>query len=265
MQDRYVGDIGDFAKYALLRRLAGLPGQRPMRVAVVWCLFPDEIHNSDGRHISYLGRAEFAGLDDELRVILREIVHSGSRCISAVAAGGVLPCATVFYDAPAASPKIARLTRTERARHRLIWLENCLGHTDGGELVFFDPDNGFEVPSVPKHHPNAGKYIYWDELAPFWSRGQTLLIYHHLNRTMPAARQVRELAIRIRAEFDGAMVRPLVFRRGSCRVFWLVFRCSGLGTEMERRALELLNSAWSMHFHPARWHDRDQILTLSAR
>ena len=121
MQDRYVGDIGDFAKYALLRRLAGLPGQRPMRVAVVWCLFPDEIHNSDGRHISYLGRAEFAGLDDELRVILREIVHSGSRCISAVAAGGVLPCGTVFYDAPAASPKMARLTRTERARHRLPW------------------------------------------------------------------------------------------------------------------------------------------------
>lgn len=149
MQDRYVGDIGDFAKYALLRRLAGLPGQRPMRVAVVWCLFPDESHNSDGRHISYLGRPEFAGLDDELLVVLREIVHSGSRCISAVAAGGVLPCGTVFYDAPMASPKIARLTRTERARHRLIWLENCLSHTDGGELVFFDPDNGFEVPSVP--------------------------------------------------------------------------------------------------------------------
>jgi hypothetical protein len=52
MQDRYVGDVGDFAKYALLRRLCGQPGERAIRLGVVWCLFPDESLTNDGRHIS---------------------------------------------------------------------------------------------------------------------------------------------------------------------------------------------------------------------
>jgi hypothetical protein len=53
MQNRYVGDVGDFAKYALLRSISnGTP--RALRLAVIWYLYPDEIHNSDGRHVSYL-------------------------------------------------------------------------------------------------------------------------------------------------------------------------------------------------------------------
>ena len=60
MQNRYVGDVGDFAKYALLRRLAGSLEERPIRLGIVWCLYPDESHNSDGSHVSYLRRPEFA-------------------------------------------------------------------------------------------------------------------------------------------------------------------------------------------------------------
>src|SRR5271155_819738 len=44
MQDRYVGDVGDFGKYALLRALAGVPGPITVRLAIVWCRFPDESH-----------------------------------------------------------------------------------------------------------------------------------------------------------------------------------------------------------------------------
>ena len=42
MQDRYVGDIGDYAKYSLLRALS-----RGRKLAVSWYLFPDE-DNGDG-------------------------------------------------------------------------------------------------------------------------------------------------------------------------------------------------------------------------
>jgi hypothetical protein len=130
------------------------------------------------------------------------------------------------------------------------------------DLVFFDPDNGVEVSSVPKHHPRAGKYIYWDELMPFWHRGQALLVYHHLNRTKPAARQVRELKSRIQTELDRALVVPLVFRRGSCRVFWLVYRNSAIGAELERRALDFLASGWSRHFWSSDWPD-EKVKMLS--
>jgi hypothetical protein len=143
---------------------------------------------------------------------------------------------------------MASLTRESRLVDRSKWLEDCFRRTEPSELVFFDPDNGIEVRSVPKHNIKAGKYIYWNELVGFWDRGQALLIYHHLNRTKPAAEQVTELGAHLRAKFDGALIKPLVFRRGSCRVFWLVCPLTSIGREIERRGNAFLSNGWTAHF-----------------
>jgi hypothetical protein len=261
MQDRYVGDVGDFAKYGLLRRLIGRQGEREICLGVVWCLFPDEGHNNDGRHVSYLRKPEFEALDEVLLAALRKIIASRNRHVSAVSSSGLFPDGTVFYDSTAAAPS---LSRSDRIKHRKDWVDRSFRITEKCALVFFDPDNGVETASVPKHHPNAGKYIFWDELMPFWHRGQALLVYHHLNRTKPAARQVSDLSKRFRAEFDGASVLPLVFRRGSSRVFCLVYRASAVGAELERRANDFLGSGWSRHFRPADWLDGEQAVMFSA-
>ena len=47
MQDRYVGDVGDFGKYGLLRALCG----GDLTLGVVWYLYPDEEANNDGDDI----------------------------------------------------------------------------------------------------------------------------------------------------------------------------------------------------------------------
>jgi hypothetical protein len=258
MQDRYVGDVGDFAKYALLRRLAGRAGDRKIRLAVVWCLFPNETHNNDGRHVSYLRRREFEELDDMLLSALRKIVASGKRCISAVSSGRLLPDGTIFCDAVASARAVLRPSPKDRLQHRAAWLDRCFAATEKSDLVFFDPDNGLEVASVPKHHSSAGKYVYWDELTRFWQRGHTLLVYHHLNRTMPAVRQVSDLRNRFQETLDGAIALPLVFRRGSCRIFWLVYRSSVVGIELESRARDFLSAGWSRHFRPVGWLGQDR-------
>jgi hypothetical protein len=118
-----------------------------------------------------------------------------------------------------------------------------------------------EVASVPKNHPKAGKYIYWDELIPFWERGNSLLIYHHLNRTVSAARQVETLGTRFARELENANIVPLVFRRGSSRVFWLIHRGDDRGRQLERGAADLLSGAWSRHFRPFGWPGEDQAST----
>jgi hypothetical protein len=264
MQDRYVGDVGDFAKYGLLRRLAGAGNEQLIRLAVVWCLFPDETHNNDGRHVSYLRRRDFEGLDDTLLAALQKIIASGERCISAVSRGGLFPVGTVFCDAVVSAPAASRPSPNDRLQYRAAWLGRCVAATEKSDLVFFDPDNGLEVASVPKHHPSAGKYIYWDELARFWRRGDALLVYHHINRTMPAARQVSDLRSRFQETLEGAIALPLVFRRGSCRIFWLVYRSSVLGMEIERRARDFLSAGWSRHFRPVGWPGQDQIVMRSA-
>jgi hypothetical protein len=263
MQNRYVGDVGDYGKYALLRALCGPETSHSVRLGVVWCLFPDEKFNNDGRHISYLGSSEFAQLDANLHATLSAIISEGRRGISAICEAACLPGGTVFCSELISPPGGTRTDPRERIRQRNAWLQECLHQTRECEFVFLDPDNGLEVASVPKHHPKAGKYIYWDELAPFWRRGNTLLVYHHLNRTVSAARQVEALKARFKAELTGAAIIPLVFRRGSSRVFWLAHDGGTLGRELENRAADLLNGGWSRHFRPFGWPCDNQASTLA--
>ena len=49
MKDQYVGDIGDFGKYGLLRYLNG----RSLRIGVNWYLTPRD-GRTDGNHTEYL-------------------------------------------------------------------------------------------------------------------------------------------------------------------------------------------------------------------
>lgn len=250
MQDRYVGDVGDFAKYALLRRLSGWDEEPRIRISVVWCRFPNETHTNDGRHVSYLRSARFRGLDDVLRLALEQLVRTGSRQISAVESAGILPFDTVYYDAPLT---LGTHNSNQRLLHRNLWWDACWRAAKGSDLVFFDPDNGIETASIPKSHPRSGKYVYWDELMPFWDGGCALLIYHHLNRRSPSADQVLRLRRIFTDKLSNARAVSLVFRRGSARVFWLVHRKDAVGNELERRAADLLSRNWSKHFRPVGW------------
>ena len=72
MQNRYVGDIGDYLKLGILRALS--PG---FHLGIAWWLFPDESHNRDGRHISYLSHPDqWRHFDPDLFDTLREIVFT---------------------------------------------------------------------------------------------------------------------------------------------------------------------------------------------
>ena len=57
MQDRYVGDIGDFGKYGLLRAISGMHDpvrNQHLQLGIAWYLFPDESHTADGKFTGYL-------------------------------------------------------------------------------------------------------------------------------------------------------------------------------------------------------------------
>lgn len=221
MQNRYVGDVGDFAKFALLRAITQ---ETKFQMAVIWYLYCDEDHNSDGRHISYLRDEAFARLDPDLHAALSRIVTKGKRSVRAIAASGILPTQTKFFSNAISDKKSdARLSRSERALYRAAWLKKAIKFAEGHELVFVDPDNGLETASVQRHSPKSGKYVFWNELAEFWAKGHSLVVYHHLNRTATVARQAEVLSAKFRDHFpDAPLVRHFLARRGSCRHFWIV-------------------------------------------
>jgi hypothetical protein len=249
MQNRYVGDVGDFAKYSLLKALCGTSG-RAMRLAVIWYLYPDESHNSDGRHVGYLDLDDYRALDPILHAAMKRLVRGGIRGVAEVRRAAVLPAETTFFEEPIVRESGSDASGSERKAYRSEWLARATAAAAAADLVFLDPDNGIEVSSVPKCASRAGKYVFWDEIDAFWAGGKSLLIYHHLNRTKRAALQVEEMAARLRTNFSAADVTALVFRRGSCRVFWLIHPRGARGHEIERRAEKFLRSGWARHFQP---------------
>ncbi len=173
MQNRYVGDIGDYTKYALLRQLS-----MGLRLGVAWYLYPDEDHNSDGKHTRYLDQPErWAQHDPELFGVLRDLVSTGSRSVSAVESSGVLPGAVfaseeLRFDGP----------RRDRAAWRARWFEQTRTALAQADIVFADPDNGFIAnekfsPTAPK----LGKRLPLAEALAL-AEGRCAVIYHHNSR-----------------------------------------------------------------------------------
>src|SRR5947207_14751363 len=119
MQNRYVGDVGDFGKYGLLRALSSpLRGRPPLSLGVVWYLVPDESHTADGSKVGYLTlprerAAFFRECDPTLYDLLRHVVTGCRRDIQSVAEAGMLPAGTIFFGEPLTFNGVER---SERAR-----------------------------------------------------------------------------------------------------------------------------------------------------
>lgn len=250
MQDRYVGDVGDFAKYALLRLLIRT-SIAPLRLGVIWYLHPDESHNLDGRHTGYLSSERYRVLDPELHGVMQHLVRTRGRTVAEVRKSGVFPPSTIFYEEPVVDVSGLGASVKERLTLRTEWFIRAQAAVRDTDLVFLDPDNGIEPRSVPKGARKSGKYVYWDEIKRLWQGGHSLLIYHHLNRTANVATQTQLLAAKLAERLQHLeILEPLLFRRGSCRHFWLLGQFAH-APALKAGISQLLSSGWGDHFERA--------------
>jgi len=165
LKDQYVGDINDYAKYLLLRLAS--PSFDP--VVVAWMLTGGD-QRGDGGRIQYLSQPRWRSEDPELFDALRLLV-TGNRCVAEVQRAGFLEDC-VFAAQP--------IDGDAQGRSRYFSSLERLAGPDS--LVFFDPDNGMEVPSVPRHRRGAERYLFWEELSPFGEIGASVMIYQHFPR-----------------------------------------------------------------------------------
>jgi hypothetical protein len=166
VKDQYVGDINDYLKYALLRRLAGTTG-----LAIGWMLTASD-ERRDGQRLTYLQRpAVYRSIDPILFDLLAELVMSEQRSVAAVQASRLL----------GESAYLSELLKHDVVT-RDAYFERLAVVSKGHGTVFFDPDNGLEVPSVPRGHRSSPKYLYWHEVAATFRQGHSLVIYQHFPR-----------------------------------------------------------------------------------
>ena len=69
MQDRYAGDVGDFGKFYLLKKVF-VPTRK--NIGIVWYNYDNEEHNADGLHIGYLCSKEY-NKDTEEKEIVKKV------------------------------------------------------------------------------------------------------------------------------------------------------------------------------------------------
>lgn len=169
MKNQYFADVNDFRKYGMLRILAG---NSEMRTAICWMLTENDVR-TDGQFVGYLGqpgkwRAYDADLFDSLVACMQDQTN---RSVKWAEENHLISSAVYF------SPL---LTDKPGDRHKYFMQFQTLAA--GSELVFFDPDNGIEVGSVPFGRKGSNKYIYWDELLKTFASGKSILIYQHFHR-----------------------------------------------------------------------------------
>jgi hypothetical protein len=207
MQNRYAGDVGDFVKISLLRFLS-----QGRKLGISWYLYPDENHNSDGRHIAYLEQsAEWRHLDPELFDLLTTVVR-GERTVESLRKA--FDPASRFFSEPIAVVAPAKA----RSLARSHWFEASLSQLSRCDLVFADPDNGLVDDQEWRRRSRFfGKQMPLAE-ARALGEGRCAVIYHHNSRfrgghDAEVNHWLRALGMRALA------VRATAY---SCRTFFIV-------------------------------------------
>jgi hypothetical protein len=256
MQNRYVGDVGDFGKHGLLRFLSGEtdPNGGPrFRLGVLWFLTHDQTHlrgratNGDGQHTGYLMRTRlddksgYRDCDPQLWESLRDLVLRDARCVHCVQEEQILPADTAFYGNVLEYPREAN--RAARAAVRERWWGSAMAAVRGADLVMMDPDNGLG-PDAQMYQADGPKFMYLRDISAVWEAGKSIVMYQHVHRIGEAADQLRARAQTIHDTL-GTRPIPLAFHRGTARAYFVIPQ----HPEIRERAARFAGGPWADNHH----------------
>lgn len=250
MQHRYVPDLGDFSKFAVIDALSGRGEQH---TALVWYLVdPEEVgdtHKNDGKHTGYL-LSDRQGLADCHPVLYRtfqSINRTGQKHVDVYENENVLPNVRYFTE----SITYVGAALAEREAWRAGWLDRALAAADGAGMVVLDPDNGLAADRLSIRSRSAIKYATLDECSAFYGNGsRTLIVYQHTHRqgtvTQQTQRALSRLATRLGVRRSYAFA--LRFHRGTSRCYLVVPAASQVDT-MRQRAADMIDRSWGERGH----------------
>lgn len=236
VKDQYVGDYNDFVKYALLRAILA----QELALLVCWMLTRND-ETSEGGKLAYLAKpAEYRHLDPDAFDAMAKLIADGSRSVADVETSGLLPGAAYF------SKVIDDHASSRRAFFRELWRQPPA-------VTFFDPDNGFEVPSKPRGLRDSAKYVYWNEVDKTFRLGHSVIVFQHFAREKRSEHLKRLLdQLREATGSDSFALR-------STHVAFL-FAPQIVHERRLRNAIQALTERWDRGW---RWHARPPLALRS--
>jgi len=231
MKDQYIGDIGDYGKYGLLRFLSG----HGTSIGVNWYLTSAD-GRTDGNHTEYLRDERMRAYDDKLYDAMAKIASRKDKHIQMIEQSGILNGLRFYNELM----NFDLLSWRDRSAARAAWHHGALVQLKDAELVFADPDNG--LSSTKKQSTkDAQKFILPNEIADYYNRGQQVVYYHHRPRKN-AEGWARDKA-QILTRLPDARLLAVSFNRWSCRTYIFVLHESVYASY--RNTLDrFLETAW---------------------
>ena len=220
MKNQFFGDIHDYRKYGLLRAILDAT---ELSLGVCWLLTDDD-ETGQGEDRDYLETPErWNCFDHELYKSLRQLLKPGiQRTVVKAELWNLLPRASYYSE-----------TVPRHREQRRSYLDEALKQLYGTDLLFFDPDNGIEVPSTPYGRKDSSKFVYWHEIERAYNRNHSLIIYQHFPRK-PHDEFVETKIAELRIRFPEAQ---LSWFRTDEVVFLAAFRPEHSAALCEARAL----------------------------
>ena len=213
VKNQYVGDIGDYGKYSLLRFIA-LHG---IKVGINWYL-TDNDTSKDGKFTDYLRKESERSFDpyvyDELKCIVGK--HNRSqRTVQMIQEANLIP-EGIYYDVKLSSDIT---TLVKRAWNRRFWFEASKAALENTDLIFADPDNGITYTKTSRNK-GCEKYILPEEVAQYYYGGKDVVFYCHKGRRNAEA--WGRMFLQIKESICDAKLFVLTFHRGTQRSYIFV-------------------------------------------
>lgn len=229
MKNQYVGDIGDYGKYGLLRFLSN---KGKIKIGINWYLTENDGTN-DGKIRKYVEDDREKGekrydriLFEKLKPIAKK--DKDERSIQDVELNDIIPGAT-FYNEP------LRMKKEDRDK----WHAKALDKLRTAKLIFADPDNGTLIEDY--YGPNSEKYAFIRELRKYYDRGQDVVYYCHKGRRKED--DWKSKLDEFNRDGHNAKIFVLTFHRGTQRSF--VFTIHPENEEKYNALLkDFLDTAW---------------------
>jgi hypothetical protein len=233
VKDQYFGDVNDYRKYGLLRAIA----KTGLRVGVCWMLTPAD-DSSDGRLTTYWQEpARWRKFDPGLFSALRRCDRGRApRSISMAARWKLIPDALYF-------PRLLG----DSAVSREAFFSAASVNLSAADLLFFDPDNGLEVASVPRGRKRSSKYLYWQEVESTFRAGHSVLIYQHWQRTH------RDAQVKLRISQLRQRIGPVVVFTFKTSFVLLILAAHPRHVQECQRAINAIAKEWTDQFETKEW------------
>ena len=235
MKNQYVGDIGDYGKYGLLRFLASYG----IKIGVNWYLTEND-GSTDGKFTTYLKNPADRVYDPELFDALQNIADHPDKTVKMIKQAGIIPDAEFFGE----MLKSSSLKADAREWNRRLWFNNSTLMLGNAELIFADPDNGISYRKTARTK-DSEKFILPEDVAEYYNSGRNVVYYCHKGRRKQEAWE--QAKAEIRNHIRDAQLLAVSCHRGTQRSYIFVLH-PDCYMKYEKIITAFLDSEWGNMF-----------------